>query len=358
MLGRFEIIPVAEASITTLMKSIDKVIINPIIFFLFALAMVYFIYGLAKYLLSPDNEEVRKTSKDQMIWGVVGLFVMVAVFGIMQIITTTLGVTNVKIQSNGDYQVNNVSTDGKGNVTVGGINQDMTGGSQGKTENQYVLDNNKPLSVKIVDNSQSVDLTAPNPGDTTPVVDYTKSPFDYDYTSSSLCWREALYKTDTVEYNALNAARTQARADFLSNLGITDNKLYPSYPMENEVQTLYDKTNKTYYAWFGVVAPLNNGTMKDCKMLPKIQDESDKTSSLSTKYSSNQFYNVTIGSGYGKTMALARGIALRNALIEMATLQGLNDITKVKYTNIPDEKYFGPDENGDYDYFLAIMSPK
>jgi uncharacterized membrane protein YdjX (TVP38/TMEM64 family) len=89
---KFEIIPRAEASVTTLMNSINRVIINPLIVLLFALAVVYFIYGLARYLLSPDNEEIRKTSKSHMLWGIIGMFIMVSVFGIMNLIMNTLGV--------------------------------------------------------------------------------------------------------------------------------------------------------------------------------------------------------------------------------------------------------------------------
>ncbi len=87
-----EFIPKAEASIETLMTKINKVIINPLIVLLFALAMAYFVYGLVKYLLNPENEEVRKSSKSHMIWGIVGLFIMVSVFGIMNFIMNTLGV--------------------------------------------------------------------------------------------------------------------------------------------------------------------------------------------------------------------------------------------------------------------------
>lgn len=88
-----EIIPKAEASAQTLMNSINRVIINPLIVLLFALAVVYFIYGLARYLLSPDNEEIRKTSKSHMLWGIIGMFIMVSVFGIMNLIMNTLGVS-------------------------------------------------------------------------------------------------------------------------------------------------------------------------------------------------------------------------------------------------------------------------
>ena len=93
------IIPTAEASVATLMKAIDKVIINPLIVLLFALAVVYFLYGLAMYLLSPENAEVQKTSKSHMIWGVVGMFIMVSVFGILSLILNTIGETGIKVDS-------------------------------------------------------------------------------------------------------------------------------------------------------------------------------------------------------------------------------------------------------------------
>ena len=104
------IIPVAEASVETLMKSIDRVIINPLITLLFALALVFFIYGLARYLLSPDNEEIRKSSKSHMLWGIFGMFIMVSVFGIMGLILDTLGVDESKIDLNksGDYTIGDV----------------------------------------------------------------------------------------------------------------------------------------------------------------------------------------------------------------------------------------------------------
>lgn len=103
----FEIIPKAEASVVTLMKSINRVIINPLIVFLFALAMVYFIYGLSRYLLSPDNEEVRKTSKQQILWGIVGMFIMISVFGILSLIMNTFGIENKGSNNNGDIIIEN-----------------------------------------------------------------------------------------------------------------------------------------------------------------------------------------------------------------------------------------------------------
>jgi len=101
-----EIIPVAEANITSLMASISKIIINPLIVLLFALAIVYFLYGLVQYLISPDSEEIRKSSKKHMLWGIIGMFIMVAVFGILNIIIQTLGAGDTIKINNGSYEVN------------------------------------------------------------------------------------------------------------------------------------------------------------------------------------------------------------------------------------------------------------
>jgi uncharacterized membrane protein len=100
-----DIIPIAEASAESLVRGINRVIINPIIYFLFVLAFVYFLWGVLQYLLYPDNEEIRKKSKTHMLWGIIGLFIMVAVFGIMRILLNTLGEKRIQIQNDGNYTI-------------------------------------------------------------------------------------------------------------------------------------------------------------------------------------------------------------------------------------------------------------
>jgi len=103
----FQIIPVAEASVKTLIQSINTVIVNPLIIFLFALAVVYFIYGLAKYLLNPNNDTIRKEAKSSMLWGVIGIFIMISVFSIMNLVLNTLGVSedDINIETTGEYEI-------------------------------------------------------------------------------------------------------------------------------------------------------------------------------------------------------------------------------------------------------------
>lgn len=99
------LIPVAEASVVSLMESISRNILNPVITLLFAIAAAYFIWGVIKFLLNPDSEEIRDASKRQMLWGIIGLFVMVAVFGIMRLLLNSIGEKNIKIDKDGSYQV-------------------------------------------------------------------------------------------------------------------------------------------------------------------------------------------------------------------------------------------------------------
>lgn len=92
-----EFIPKAEASVQTLVYSVNRVIINPLITVLFALALVYFLYGVAQFIMAQENEEMRNQSKTHMLWGIIGLFIMISVFGILNLIVNTLGVSDIPI---------------------------------------------------------------------------------------------------------------------------------------------------------------------------------------------------------------------------------------------------------------------
>ncbi len=47
------------------------------------LALIYFMWGVVQYVLSSDSAEERKKSKQVMFWGVIGIFVIVSVWGII-----------------------------------------------------------------------------------------------------------------------------------------------------------------------------------------------------------------------------------------------------------------------------------
>ncbi|HXK35172.1 MAG TPA: hypothetical protein VJ103_01535 [Candidatus Paceibacterota bacterium] len=75
----------------TLVQRINKFIINPLIVFIFALALVYFLWGMVEFIAGANNEEKRAIGRRHMIWGLVGMLIMIGVFTIMKIIVVTLG---------------------------------------------------------------------------------------------------------------------------------------------------------------------------------------------------------------------------------------------------------------------------
>ena len=77
----------AERVLFTIQRILDIVI--PIVI---TLALIYFFWGLAKFILSAGDEEKRKESRGIMIWGIIALFVMVSVWGLVRFIGGTFGV--------------------------------------------------------------------------------------------------------------------------------------------------------------------------------------------------------------------------------------------------------------------------
>ena len=68
-------------------------IVNPVIYFIFAVALMYFLYGVLIFILNADDETKRQVGKQHMFWGLIGLFIMVSVYGIIGIIIGTTGAT-------------------------------------------------------------------------------------------------------------------------------------------------------------------------------------------------------------------------------------------------------------------------
>lgn len=75
---------------TELLDRISDFIINPIIFTLFTVAFVIFIWGLVQFVAHLDNEEARSDGSKHMIWGIIGMVVMVGVNSIIAVIQNTI----------------------------------------------------------------------------------------------------------------------------------------------------------------------------------------------------------------------------------------------------------------------------
>ena len=83
--------------ISTFVGKVDMLIVNPLIILMFALALLYFLYGMFQFLANADDSEERALGRNRILWGVIGMFVMFAVFTMLHIIQNSLGGTQVNL---------------------------------------------------------------------------------------------------------------------------------------------------------------------------------------------------------------------------------------------------------------------
>ena len=74
------------------------------------LAFIIFITGLVGYVGSGDNEEKRDQGRNVMIYGMIGFFVMVSIWGILGIVTNSYGLQVLIPQFRGSGSVANISS--------------------------------------------------------------------------------------------------------------------------------------------------------------------------------------------------------------------------------------------------------
>jgi len=70
-------------------------LLNVIIPILITLGVVYFIWGVIQYVTAKD-EEKQKEARSTMIYGIIGLAVIVSVWGLVGVLQKTFGLTTQK----------------------------------------------------------------------------------------------------------------------------------------------------------------------------------------------------------------------------------------------------------------------
>ena len=79
-------------NLTELINFFTDLIYKSVVPLLVALAVVYFIWGLITFIKNADSEPEREKGRSRMIWGVIALFVIVAVWGLVGVLANTFGV--------------------------------------------------------------------------------------------------------------------------------------------------------------------------------------------------------------------------------------------------------------------------
>ncbi len=80
------------SGVSTLVTSIGAIIAK-IIPLMFALAIVYFFWGLIEFIRSAGDPKKAAEGKSIMIYGVIAIAVMVSIYGLVNWLAGTLGIT-------------------------------------------------------------------------------------------------------------------------------------------------------------------------------------------------------------------------------------------------------------------------
>jgi len=63
-------------------------VLNPFIKLLFAVATAVFIWGIIQFLTNVEDAEQKEAGKRHMIWGIIGLTIMLGVWGIINLVSS------------------------------------------------------------------------------------------------------------------------------------------------------------------------------------------------------------------------------------------------------------------------------
>lgn len=68
-------------------------ILNSIVPILIALAVVYFVWGVVSFVIAND-EEAKTKGRDRIIFGIIGLAVIIGMWGLVNVLRNTFGLNN------------------------------------------------------------------------------------------------------------------------------------------------------------------------------------------------------------------------------------------------------------------------
>ncbi len=80
-----------------LLEAAQGIVTGILIPLAFALALLYFFWGVAKYINSgAGGEKAAEEGKRVMIWGIVALFIATSIWGIVNFIKSELGLPGIQ----------------------------------------------------------------------------------------------------------------------------------------------------------------------------------------------------------------------------------------------------------------------
>ena len=80
-------------SIAPFLNKLNEYILNPLILLMFAVALLVFFWGLLRLIWYSDSDEERDTGRRVIVWGIIGMLIMISVYGIINLLLSTFGIS-------------------------------------------------------------------------------------------------------------------------------------------------------------------------------------------------------------------------------------------------------------------------
>ncbi|MDO8565107.1 MAG: hypothetical protein Q7R67_00570 [bacterium] len=81
--------PIAE-----FLNKINEFILNPLILLAFAVALLVFFFGIFQFIKSETVDTKRDEGKKKILYGLLGMFIMISAYGLIRLILNTFGITS------------------------------------------------------------------------------------------------------------------------------------------------------------------------------------------------------------------------------------------------------------------------
>jgi phosphate starvation-inducible membrane PsiE len=88
-------------TIVPFLQKVNAEILNPLILLTFGVAFIFFLWGVVKFLSSDAADKSRSEAKSAILWGIVGMFIMFSVYGIINFVLSTFQVNTSDPTLNG-----------------------------------------------------------------------------------------------------------------------------------------------------------------------------------------------------------------------------------------------------------------
>lgn len=80
------------SSVNSVIQGINNAIIDPLILLLFGAALAFFLWGVFQFIANADSEEGRGDGRRHILWGIIGMVIMLGVYAILRIALATFNV--------------------------------------------------------------------------------------------------------------------------------------------------------------------------------------------------------------------------------------------------------------------------